>query len=149
MGTTVDLGGNVKIAIEGKNDDLVKFYIDKAKIADDDIRNGDNLSSADIFVNSNTNDGIYYGAVRHGSLRDLVCCYAIVGTKVYKSQQWRDIGPGEIKGGVPVRPIEPSRGIFVVDGMTESGVFSFDKSNHLWSCIPGKGNDCIGLCHQL
>lgn len=175
FGDRVNLGNGYYVQIEGNYNDLIKFYHNDVKIADDNLRNGNNLTKYDIkssgYHCDESHEGKYvewggngypkgmcktkFVSVRHGTERDLVCCYAIIDDVVYKSQTWRDIGPGSVEGGVAVEPTianGPSK--YLITGFKGTrGVFTFDYVKRTWECIiETRGefpSDCVGSTERL
>lgn len=154
----IDILGGYYLQIEGAYFDLVKFYNSAGKkIGDANIRNGNNLNGTglglvgsalhDITVRPQFN-GFSLVAVRHGTLRDLVYAYAVANDTVYQSQEWRDIGPGSVSGGVTVSFTVPTGTGFSGEGFDIAGIgwgaLSWHYASLQWLCVAGNTADYIG-----
>lgn len=139
------LGDGYEMRIEGDHKDLVKFYLQNRRIAEDNIRDGDCLNLLRDPVNPNSvsriSAGLHLGNVLFGTTRERgnFYCYALVGEKVYRSPSWSETLTGneaymyiEFQGttGRIWHRTQLSRWSVV-------GSFTFDASTNIWTCDPG------------
>ncbi len=139
-----NIGDGFVVKIIGDHRDIVGFYSNNdTKIAEDPIRNGDCLEAYSIRNNyksfyNRISPTLHLVSITHGTLRDNIYCYAIVGTKVYRSPSWRDTAPGNRDAWLA--RWDGYSGIFAWFGITyiELGSFSFDPATNIWTCNPGQ-----------
>ena len=141
---TMNVGDGIVLEVRGSYGDLIWFYRYGQKVAEDNIRDGDNLhydNNISWRLVDNTKDD-YVIAIRHGRERDLVYGYVMSGTTIIRSPRWRDLTPGPTRVSIEW----PSSSSISID---KRGILRLNRQTNQWHCEPGPNASCEGGQLQL